>query len=130
MTPRPKPSLDPVSAGILAWVVPGAGHLVLGRKAKAVMFFVLIVGTFLAGWMISGRENVWFERGRLHMLAQLGGGLLTFVLGLGRSPADPKEAVMHVFEIGTLYTMVAGLLNVLVVMDAVTTSLRLRRNAP
>jgi hypothetical protein len=31
---------------------------------------------------------------------------------------------MRLFEIGTLYTMVAGLLNVLVVMDAVVTALR------
>ena len=128
-TGRRRP-VDPVSAGLLAWVVPGAGHWVLGRRAKAVMFFVLILGTFLAGWMISHRENVWFERGRLHMLAQAGGGLVTFVLGVGRPPADPKEAVMHRFEIGTLYTMVAGLLNVLVVMDAATTSLRLRKGTP
>ena len=129
MTPRTKQPLDPMSSGVLAWLVPGAGHWALGRRAKAAMFFVLIIGTFLAGWIRSDCANVWFERGRLHTLAQLGGGLITFALGLGRASADPKEAVMHLFEIGTLYTMVAGLLNVLVVMDAVTTSMRLRRTS-
>lgn len=112
---------------MLAWVIPGAGHLVLGRWRKALLYFVLIVSTFLAGWVISGYENVYFARGRSHVLLQVGAGIVTFLLGLGREAAEPKFTVMRYFEIGTLYTMVAGLLNVLVVMDAVLTSIRLRR---
>jgi len=102
---------------------------VLGRWQKALLYFLLIVSTFVAGWLISGCENVYFERGRWHALLQGGAGVVAFLLGLGRSAAEPKLTVMHFFEIGTLYTMVAGLLNVLVIMDAVLTSLRLRRQS-
>lgn len=129
MASSTKGPLDPVSAAVLAWVVPGAGHFVLGRWQKGLLFLVLIVSTFVAGWIISDCANVYFERGRWHVLAQIGAGLPAFVCGLGRDAPEPKSTVMHVFEIGTLYTMVAGLLNVLVVMDAVMTSLRLRRKA-
>jgi len=137
MTGRTKRPLDPVNTAVLAWVVPGAGNLVLGRWRKALLYFVLIVSTFVAGWLISDCGNVYFESGRWHVLLQMGAGLVTFIiglvtsiLGLGRHAADPKVTVMRFFEIGTLYTMVAGLLNVLVVMDAVVTSVRLRRRRP
>ena len=129
MASQTKRTLDPVSAAVLAWVVPGAGHFVLGRRQKGFLFLVLIVSTFVAGWIISDYANVYFERGRYHVLAQIGVGLPAFLIGLGRGAPEPKATVMHVFEIGTLYTMVAGLLNVLVVMDAVMTSLRLRRKS-
>lgn len=112
---------------MVAFLVPGAGHLILGRRQKALLYFCLIVGTFVAGWIISGCQNVYFDRGRWHVLVQMGAGIITFVLGLGREAPHPGLTVMHWFEIGTLYTMVAGLLNVLVVMDAVLTSVRARR---
>ena len=120
--------LDPFSTALAAFLVPGAGHWLLGRRQKAVLYFCLIVATFLAGWLISGRQNVYFDRGRWHALLQMGTGVITFIIGLmTREAAEPELTVMHTFEIGTLYTMVAGLLNVLVVMDAVLASLRLRR---
>ena len=130
MTARRRRPLDPVNTAVLAWVVPGAGHLALGRWRKALLYFLLIVSTFVAGWLIGDRGNVYFESGRWHVLLQMGAGLVTFILGLGRHAPAPKATVMRLFEIGTLYTMVAGLLNVLVVMDAVVTSVRLRRRTP
>ena len=89
----------------------------------------LILGTFLAGWLMSGRQNVYFASGRWHVLVQMGAGVVTFAVGLPSGPAEPRLTVMHPFEIDTLYTMVAGLLNVLVVMDAVLTGFRMRREA-
>jgi len=116
-----------MTTAILAWAVPGAGHFALGKWQKGLLYFVSIVGTFIAGWVISGCADVYFQSGRLHVLLQMGAGAITFVLGIGRQAAEPKLTVMRLFEIGTLYTMVAGLLNILVVMDAVLTALRLRR---
>jgi hypothetical protein len=130
MSEQRKHFIHPVGAALLSWVVPGAGHLALGRRQKALLYFVLILGTFLAGWAMSGCQNVYFEHGRWHALVQAGAGLITFLLAMGAKPVDPQLSVMNPFEIATLYTMVAGLLNVLVIMDAVMTSLRLRRRTP
>ncbi len=127
MSDRRRQPMGPVGAGVLAWLMPGAGHFALGRRGKALLYFVLIVGTFVAGWLASGRENVFFERGRWHVLVQIGTGAPAFLLALIGRAAEPKLTVMSGFEICTLYTTVAGLLNVLVVMDAVMTSLRLRK---
>jgi hypothetical protein len=124
---REKRVLDPLSIGVLSWAVPGAGHLAMGRWQKGLLYFVLIVSTFAAGWVISDFADVYFQSGRWHIFLQMGAGVVTFILALGRESPEPRLTVMHFFEIGTLYTMVAGLLNVLVVMDSVTTSIRLRR---
>lgn len=40
---------DPGLAAFLAWLIPGLGHLYQGRTAKAGLFFVCIMGTFLYG---------------------------------------------------------------------------------
>ena len=37
---------DPALAAFLAWLVPGLGHWYQGRRAKAVLFFVCIMGIF------------------------------------------------------------------------------------
>ncbi len=123
-------AVNPFAAAVLGWIVPGLGHLVLGRRKKALLFFVLIVGLFLAGWLASGRENVFFQSGRWHALVQLGIGPIMYLVSLFGKIPEPKLTSMPYFEIATLYTMVAGLLNVLVVMDAVLTSLRLRKDQP
>ena len=124
MTSSDKRSVNPIALVILGWAVPGAGHLVLGRRDKATLYFILVVGTFIAGWIIAGCQNVYFQHGRWHMFLQMCTGASAFIVGLGAKIAEPKMTVMRLFEIGTLYTMVAGLLNVLVVMDAVVTSIR------
>ena len=43
---------DPMVAGILAWVWPGAGHLYQRRYAKGVLFMVCILGTFFFGLVL------------------------------------------------------------------------------
>jgi hypothetical protein len=40
---------DPGLAAFLAWLLPGLGHLYQGRTAKAGLFFVCIMGTYLYG---------------------------------------------------------------------------------
>jgi hypothetical protein len=127
MTQNPRRGPDPAGAALLAWAVPGAGHLFLGKWAKALLYFLLISGTFFAGWAMSDFDNIYFERGRWHVIPQMGVGIATFAIGLKAAAANPKDTVMPLFEMGTLYTMVAGLLNVLVVMDAALTSMRIRR---
>ena len=49
-TPEPPmPLKDPLVAGILAWLIPGAGHFYQGRWAKGILYLVCILGLFLWG---------------------------------------------------------------------------------
>lgn len=56
--PEPDPSVvelkDPAFAAMLAWLIPGLGHWYQGRRAKAVLFFVCIMGLFCYGLYLGG----------------------------------------------------------------------------
>lgn len=49
---------DPVMAGLLAWLIPGLGHWYQGRRAKAVLYFVAIMGLFVSGLILGGGTYV------------------------------------------------------------------------
>jgi hypothetical protein len=104
---------------LAAWAIPGAGHLWLGRRAKGLVFLVALPLMFGIGLAISGRLFpfdfsqllVWFEA-----LAELGIGLPYLVASAMGAGAGNVRAVTY--EYGNAYIIVAGLLNLLVVIDA------------
>ena len=52
---RPKP---PLALLLLAWFVPGAGHLVLKRYVRAGVFSGVVIAAFATGILISGELAV------------------------------------------------------------------------
>jgi hypothetical protein len=121
MKPGERPKRNPLTALVLGWILPGAGHFYGGQRAKGVLFFGLITGTILGGLILSHGTNLLL--GRLWYVAQFCGGgpaiLLTFI---SEHLAGPQYAHVQwadrLHEVGTLYTAVAGFLNLLVIMDA------------
>jgi hypothetical protein len=126
--PRPFPAARRTLAIIAAWLVPGAGHLVLGRLGRGLLFLITITGAFMLGLSLEGRlfwptapeaaaflpfdliSMLWF-------FAQIGSGLcyiVAYALGIGIHP-HPAAAT---FEYGNTFMFLAGLLNYLVIHDA------------
>ena len=102
-----------------AWLLPGAGHLWLRRTAKGLIFLGTLVLMFAIGLVLEGRLFP-FEVAQplvaLAAVADAGIGLPYFaawVLGLG-----PGTVVATTYEYGNTFLIVAGLLNLLVVIDA------------
>ena len=103
----------------ISWVVPGAGHLWLGRLHKGLIFLVSLPLMFTIGLLLEGRIFP-FDLGQplvaLAALGDLGIGAPYFLaraLGLGAG-----EVVAETYEYGNSFLVVAGLLNLLVVIDA------------
>lgn len=116
---RVRSSLPPVALALVAWAVPGAGHLLLGKREKAVVFAVAILVLFVAGLWLDGRIFP-FEPSEplvaLAALANAGVGvpyLLAWVGGLGSGMVTAAA-----YEYANTYLIVAGLLNALVALDA------------
>ncbi len=149
---------EPWIAALLAWILPGLGHVYQGRTGKGLLFFVCVLGTFFYGLYLGGGKVVyaavpWEQQYRWQYLCQLGVGLPSTPMLVQRSRAmknprftgfmapprpgqidwvddsghmskQPNELAMWTlkyhptFELGTVYTVVAGLLNVLVICDA------------
>jgi len=48
---------DPVMAAFLAWLIPGLGHWYQGRRAKAALYFICIMGLFCYGVYLGGSNQ-------------------------------------------------------------------------
>lgn len=147
---------SPWVAGLLAWLIPGAGHFYQKRYGKAVLFSTCVLGSFLYGVFlcegkaiyaaeplaiqrVQGRWYNWVSR--YPYAAQFCAGLPALPAMLQRvrvnsgkppilggfmaPPRDQEELAawqlrLNIrYDMGLLYTMVAGLLNVLVIYDAI-----------
>ena len=107
----------------LAWLVPGAGPLVLGRARRGLVFFSCLIAMFLIGVQLDARLQSYAgledPLALLRSAAQMAIGLPYFLARtLGLASGDVK-AVMH--EYGNTFTEVGGLLNILIVLDAYDT---------
>jgi len=104
---------------LAAWAIPGLGHLWQGRRAKGLIFLVVLPLMFAIGLAIQGRLFP-FELSDplvgLAAIADLGIGLPYFIANaLGAGAGDVRAVT---YEYGNAFVMTAGLLNLLVVIDA------------
>jgi hypothetical protein len=164
---EPRPEYDdatnPVSlpnrmyAAPLAWLVPGLGHWIQGRRKKAVLLFACIMGLFLYGCLLGSdsehgparcvyRPIHKADQRLFYHPFQHGIGIPAIMMELqhlrvsdgklplfnGMMSPPPRENEVpgptldeiirknpDRFELGTLYTVVAGLLNLLAIMDVI-----------
>lgn len=103
---------------IAGWLVPGAGHFLLGKWGRGALLAVSILGMFALGIAMQGE----IYRGAqdvldiLGLVGDLGNGILygiSRVLGLGATQVQVTTA-----DYGTRFIVVAGLLNVISAVDA------------
>jgi len=121
MTPPGANQRSPVAALVLGWILPGAGHAYAGRWGKAVLFFLCITGLVVAGLVLADGTNILPRR--LWYAAQVcAGGPAVALTPVSQYVASrgPVDWADPLHEMGTLYTAVAGFLNLLVMMDAYT----------
>ena len=104
--------------GLLAWLVPGAGHFVIKEKKRALIIFATIVLTFCVG-IYAGSIGVIDPVGAWWWyIAQIMNSPMVAVLGhLTAGGAYPVYGRPN--EIGQIYTSIAGLLNLLCIVNAV-----------
>lgn len=104
---------------VAAWAIPGAGHLWLGRRNKGLVFLIALPLMFAIGLALRGRLfpfDLSDPLVALAALADFGIGLTYFIAaGLGYGAGDVRAVT---YEYGNAFLIVAGLLNVLVVIDA------------
>jgi hypothetical protein len=142
---RPTKTPPPPVVALAGWLVPGLGYLYVGERARGIAIGVCVVGLYLGGLLIGGvrvvevptydkdgrslpNASVLNEiRGKPWSIAQVMAGPLGIASGAASVwAAQPSDATgvsrgarshVRVNEIGTLYTAVAGMLNLLAILD-------------
>lgn len=109
--------------GLLAWLIPGAGHLVLNEKKRAIIIFVTIILTFCTGLYIGSIGVINPIGAKLAYSAQIMNSPMVGILGhITKEDYDTTQQY-RVYgrpnEIGQIYTSIAGLLNLLCIVNAV-----------
>lgn len=147
-TPSGAPETLQPAAAIAAAALPGLGHVVLGEPKRGLLIGIGILGLFFGGLLIGGidavdrREDFWW------FVGQAGVGPVAFgvdwvhqnVIKIedesvpgGRRSAWPNEnpraqkSLGRLNELGALYATLAGLLNVIAIIDAAWHAPRRRR---
>ena len=122
-TPRPQAAgLDSgraVPALVLAWLIPGAGHVLIGDLRRGPIFFVTLMAMFGIGLAFGGRLFPFQMSEWLVLLAGVAQwGLVLPRLVAGLAGAGEGDVVAITYEYGNTFLMGAGLLNALVALDA------------
>ena len=110
---------QPLVPLIVAWLVPGGGHLWQRRWGRGALLCGSVSTLFLAGLAMQGR---FFEPATSNMVEMLGflGDFCSGLLFLGAKLLgySAVESASPIADFGTKFLLVAGLLNVLCVLDA------------
>jgi len=104
--------------GLLGWLVPGAGHFLLKEKIRAIIIFATITLTFCTGLYVGSIGVIDPIGAKPWYVAQIMNSPMVAVLGhLTAGGGFPVYGKPN--EIGQIYTSVAGLLNLLCIVNAV-----------
>lgn len=129
-------------AGFLAWLVPGGGHLFLGARLRGFVFLGLVTLTVSLGVAFDGNLSVVDARtpwlSKLQVAANIGMGpweplLRSSLYGkavyVTEQVSNPQQLTPPLYSrfkrefrpwsaYGSIYLMAAGLMNILLILDA------------
>jgi hypothetical protein len=109
---------------LVSWLVPGAGHLWLGRRSKGLILLVALTAMFAIGLSLDGRLFPFESSQPLVLLAAIADAALgvpyaiAWAAGLGQG-----QPAAVTYEYANAFLIAAGLLNMLTVLDAYDTAL-------
>lgn len=117
--PPPPATSRLVQVCVAAWLVPGLGHFLLGKKPRALILFAAIILMFVFGLAMKGEFFALGTGSYLETLGYFGvwgmglaRWMATFLGYAGGDPFFPSA------DYGTAFLISAGMLNVLTVFDA------------
>jgi len=102
----------------MAWLLPASGHLLLGKRFRALGFAIVLLIAFGLGMRLEGnlyRPVAGQPLSYLATLGAMGVGAPYFVARYGAGYQGKPEA--QGFEYGTIFLLSAGLMNLLLVLD-------------
>jgi hypothetical protein len=143
-TARSSPAASPTLVGVCAWLVPGSGYFLLGQKARALVVGITVVALFLMGILIGGirimdppgwnsdnpdqsissallNEPIAQLSDKPWYVGQILCGPVTVIasaISVHLAEEGVPSSHAHPWEIGALYTAVAGMLNLLAIIDS------------
>lgn len=137
-----------LGAGVLAIVLPGLGHAALGQTKRGALIALGVLGLFFGGILIGGIDSIDAKNDRWWFVGQALVGPTAFAanwVNQSLSSSDPSEtagpgweetspparvkSIAHLNEMGMLFATIAGMLNLIAIIDALWNAPAERRGA-
>ncbi|MFP3940598.1 MAG: DUF6677 family protein [Thermoanaerobaculia bacterium] len=110
---------NPVVCAVLAWLVPGAGHLYLRRWGRGALFLALVLVALGVGVALGGKLWHFVPGQPLSYLGTLGCAALGVPYLILRFVAGYEgELLSRGYEYGAAFILTGGLMNLLLILDA------------
>ena len=121
--PRPIPMARMIAATVATFIVPGLGHLLLGKVVRGAIIGGVIIAMFALGFAMEGHlykpdPSEWLTWFFSFLDAGMGLPYLICILADWGVQITPQQAAKVTFEYGNTFLCVAGALNMLAAMDA------------
>jgi TM2 domain-containing membrane protein YozV len=139
----PAPVRSPFLTALVGWLIPGAGHFLLGRRGRGAIIFATVLAAFLIGILLRGSMFVpggngmeLNGAGTLTATTQVSGGgdVLSRLIQYGGFIGDAAAGLPYLLtsflgylvpdqaghdaDYGSKFLVAAGLLNILAIVDA------------
>ena len=121
-----KPTQPQLFAAFLGWCLPGLGHMSIGQKRRGTYILIGAMTLIICGIIIGGIDAIDHKNDFLWFLAQAGAGPIVILIDIctqnfiASLPVNEKASLVglsHVNEIGILFVAMAGLMNVVMMLD-------------
>ncbi len=108
---------------VVGWLLPGSGHMLLGKPWRGVLLLVSVLSMYLFGLMMRGTLYLPKSGDLMTTLIHTGGFLCNLMSGLAYLFAlafgyEGSALPGLGFDYGTVFLASAGLLNTLAIVDA------------
>ncbi len=104
-----------IISAVLGWAVPGLGHIVIGQRWRGLLFLVMLVPLYVVGLHLGDFSIISSKEHPVYFLLQMFNGSGLFVWKLFKPEMMTRTSILA-YDAGKLYTCVASLLNLLVIM--------------
>lgn len=101
-----------------AWLVPGAGHYMLGRRQRALVLGTAILTMFVFGLVMKGQFFSTASPSWLETLGYFGEMCVGLAMPVARFFTYAGDLSFVSADFGTAFLVSAGMLNVLAILDA------------
>jgi len=132
---RARVGVDPGKTLLLAWLVPGAGHWLLHRRGRALLYGASVIGVFIAGLLMGGLQTVSVYGHKWAFALQIFDGPMAIaaavahhLVAVGSQAAGVAADSLlrrlastepsQLTDLGMTFTLVSAAFNVLVIADA------------
>lgn len=101
---------------LAGWLVPGLGHWLIGRRLRAVIVFVVLMGLFVGGTLLAEGSNLDRERHFYYWSGQFLVGAPAMIWEAIHGHAQLRGDIRYA-DAGLVFACLAGLLNILCLLD-------------